>query len=191
MPPPRWDNRWCCGEIKERPSWGVPLTSRVFGIRAEESERRAGRGRINEMIIRKGRGKELKGRLVLKAHHPIFAWKEWAVWEFIEAQKLTYPSLYDEGFDRIGCIVCPFAMGTGSGAVRKRKISMQRLPGPWKAFEHAVKRWWAIRREKGNCDPRYANETADDYWQSYLLGFEGNPKIRAPSMQGNFFEVMS
>lgn len=34
---------------------------------------------------------------------PIFDWKEWHIWDFIDERNLPYPSLYDEGWDRIGC----------------------------------------------------------------------------------------
>ncbi len=168
--PPLRMQRWCCDHIKEKPSWHVPLESRLFGIRAEESAGRAERGRINVRVIRKGRGKEQKGRKVHIHYHPIFQWPEWAVWEFIEAYGLPYPSLYDEGFHRVGCICCPYSFGKTPGAVMQRAISMQKWPGQWKAFEHAVKRWWKKKRIEGCKNP--AGETAETYWQAYLNGFE-------------------
>ena len=54
----------------------------------------------------------------------------------------------------------------------QRATSMQRWPGMWKAFEHAVKRYWTQSSSRGVRDKSYSGETADDYWQAYLNGFE-------------------
>lgn len=35
------------------------------------------------------------------------------VWQFIRNRNLTYCRLYDEGFDRLGCIGCPMARREG------------------------------------------------------------------------------
>ena len=48
---------------------------------------------------------------------------------------------------------------------------MARWPGMWKAFEHAVKRWFEKKRAKG-LHVEMRHETADAYWQAYLDGFE-------------------
>ncbi len=159
--PPLRMQRWCCEYIKERPSWGVTLDHRVLGIRAEESKERADLGRINPRKITGGR--------VLTACHPIYRWKEWAVWEFIDARKLSVPSLYDAGFGRIGCIPCPYSvLGASEPAKARRARSVALWPGIWKAFEHAVKRWWDKKRM--GKDPAFS--TFDDYWRAYLNGFE-------------------
>lgn len=156
--PPLITNRWCCDSLKKLPSKNVPLKMRVMGIRAEESTRRASRPRIDTFFKQ-------------TTHKPIFLWPEWAVWEFIEACSLKYPSLYDEGFSRIGCVVCPYLLGPNAAKIARRTQSMNRWPGMWKTFEHAVKRWWMKKQADGkNRGP--AGETAEDYWQAYLNGFE-------------------
>ena len=158
--PPLRIQRWCCDVLKKQPSKDHPLKHRIMGIRAEESVRRASRPRIDAYY---------KGQTLYK---PIFKWPEWAIWEFIESQNLSYPSLYDEGFHRLGCVVCPFILGKSPGAVRQREESMSRWPGMWKAYENAVKRWWIATTENG---PRYkysSGETAESYWKDYLNGRE-------------------
>ncbi len=87
--PPLCNSRWCCDLLKKSPSMDHPLINRVMGIRAEESAGRAERGRINFRVIRKGRGKEKKGRKVHTHYHPIFSWPEWAIWEFIEIRDFS------------------------------------------------------------------------------------------------------
>lgn len=157
--PPLITKRWCCDVLKEQPSDFHPLRHRIIGIRSEESKNRASRPRIDKH----------RGQTLLK---PIFHWPEWAVWEFIDARGLNYPSLYDEGFSRSGCAVCPYLLGAGDAKTIRREMSMRRWPGIWRAFEHAVRRWFTSKgfedglRDGQNCD------NADDYWQSYLNGFE-------------------
>ncbi|MDE5833500.1 MAG: phosphoadenosine phosphosulfate reductase family protein, partial [Desulfovibrio sp.] len=132
--PPHILRRWCCDKLKKDPSRSIPLKTRLFGIRAEESSRRAKRPRI---------ARYNGGQTMMK---PIFYWPEWAIWEFIESKKLPYPGLYDEGFARIGCVVCPFVMGDTSGKAAKRKRYMERWPQVWRLYESVVKRWFM---EKG------------------------------------------
>lgn len=156
--PPLRMQRWCCDVLKKDPSKKCSLKNRVMGIRAEESVKRAKRPRIDKFY----------GQTTYK---PIFKWPEWAIWEFIEQRGLPYPTLYDEGFGRIGCIVCPFILGSSEGKTTKRSRSMSRWPGIWKAYEHAVKRWFIskcfdVLRDNQQC------ETPEEYWQAYLNGFE-------------------
>lgn len=87
--PPSDRLRWCCTLIKKTHN------DQVQGIRAEEGSRRKKRNRINIYNDR-----------IL--YFPIFYWEEWQIWEFIEKYKLPYPILYDWGFNRIGCVVCPY-----------------------------------------------------------------------------------
>lgn len=156
--PPLRMQRWCCDVLKKGPSKSYPLKNRIMGIRAEESTRRAKRPRIDTF----------NGQTTYK---PIFRWPEWAVWEFIEQRGLPYPSLYDEGFGRIGCVVCPFILGSSQGKTTKRRLSMARWPGIWKAYEHAVKRWFISKRFDVLRDNQRC-KAAEDYWQAYLNGFE-------------------
>ena len=95
--PPSDRLRWCCTAMKKTAAWKLPHTKRIMGIRAEESSRRASRNRDNHFE-----------KLGHTHFYPIFHWKEWQVWGFINENKLPYPVLYDWGFDRIGCVICPY-----------------------------------------------------------------------------------
>lgn len=127
---------------------------RVMGIRAEESVMRKNKPRMD-----KYNGKQF----IVK---PIFYWPEWAVWEFIETQKLPYPGLYDEGWNRIGCVFCPFIFGKGEAAQLRVKRYQERWPHLWKAFQKAVERWFLYNRRGEN----YASQTPEEYWKSYIMG---------------------
>lgn len=45
--------------------------------------------------------------------NPIIEWEDRDVWEFIREYNVPYCSLYDEGFERLGCIGCPMARRGG------------------------------------------------------------------------------
>lgn len=96
-PPTRW-MRYCCEYLKERGGDGrIVLT----GIRAEESARRAKRQMVESCF-------KSQKRFV----HPVIDWTERDVWQFIHENRLPYCGLYDEGFKRIGCIMCPYGHKT-------------------------------------------------------------------------------
>jgi len=62
--------------------------------------------------------------------HPIIDWSTNEVWEYITRNKLPYCSLYDEGFSRLGCVLCPMAS--------KRQIAIEterwpKIAAAWKA----------------------------------------------------------
>jgi phosphoadenosine phosphosulfate reductase len=147
-PPPIRTARWCCDKLKKDVSLHIPIKSRIMGLRAEESGSRAKRGPISYM-------KKSKQTI----YKPIFNWLEWHIWEFIEQQELPYPVLYDEGFHRIGCVVCPFKTGSD---LRLNRI---RYPGFYRTFEHAVRRWWnngAVKTPGGMIE-RLGINSADEY----------------------------
>jgi phosphoadenosine phosphosulfate reductase len=78
-------------------------------------------------------------------------WTEYDVWDHIERYNLPYCKLYDEGFERIGCVVCPFICRNNQTMLNRNK---KRWPGMFKAFERAAeKRWeggeWHYQKAKG------------------------------------------
>lgn len=153
--PPLRMQRWCCDLLKKDPAKHIPLKSRIMGIRSEESSKRASRPRID-------RYKGVK-QTILK---PIFHWKEWHVWDFIEGSGIKYPALYDEGFSRIGCVICPFLC---SKSMKRINTSMKRWPTFYKTFEHAVNRWWL---EKRKIRQDIYHDSSEEYIQGWYRGFE-------------------
>jgi phosphoadenosine phosphosulfate reductase len=126
----------------------------LVGIRAEESYTRRKREQI-----------ELVPSVKSFVFKPIFHWVEWHVWEFIEKWSLPYPSLYDKGFSRIGCIVCPFICGD----MKKIEMHRQIAPGIYKAFERAVTWWFYNKRPLMTKSRKYKD--ADEYLQDWYMGF--------------------
>ena len=128
--------RWCCDELKKKPTQKINLNHRILGIRAEESQRRSKRGlKINHYYESKY-GKQIH-------YHPIFYWNEFDVWDFIERHKLEYCKLYDEGFDRgVSCAVCPFFCGKNK---TRLNLAMRKWPGIYKAFERSMEKLYEDR----------------------------------------------
>jgi len=158
--PPLRQQRWCCDALKKKPGKTIPLKHRIMGQRIEESSRRAQRPRIDPF----------KGEITYK---PIFHWTAWHIWQFIEDYNLPYCELYDQGFERLGCVVCPFIMGKSHGKQMRRAISMKLWPGIWKAYKHACHVWFDDRMNKsGGKLENQKHDTFPSYWEAYLNGFE-------------------
>lgn len=150
--PPMRTVRWCCNNLKEGNN---SYKECVFGIRAEESYRRAARGRISTY----------QGKTIYK---PIFNWPEWAVWQYIEENFLPYPSLYDEGLQRIGCLGCPFALcGRSEAKSIRRKKEMERFP-IWFRIHRKISREWFERTLQAHPDKYHVREF-ETFYQNYWL----------------------
>ena len=128
--------RWCCAEFKELSGAGKVT---LIGIRKSESVRRSKRNEI-ETGDRKFSGtfdqwSEHKEKMVTCVNgkdkiliSPIINWTERDVWEFLKQNNISHCSLYDEGYHRIGCILCPMSN------YRQKIIDSKRFP-------HVKKKW--------------------------------------------------
>jgi phosphoadenosine phosphosulfate reductase len=141
--PPRRAARFCCEVLKERGGDGRLV---VTGVRWEESTRRS-RRRMVESCYRSS-----KGRRFL---HPIIDWSTSDVWQYIRERGLRYCSLYDEGFKRVGCVLCPMT--------RDVQRHMERWPKLCAAWERAVKATWKPDSEK-----KHVFSNPDEYWRWWL-----------------------
>lgn len=149
--------RWCCDKLKKDPTKDIPLKNRLMGIRAEESAKRAARPQIDQI-------KYLK-QVIYK---PIFDWLEWEVWEHIDRYELPYCSLYDEGFSRLGCVVCPFLCSDNTKNLQRHK---DRWPHHYVAFEKAMRKLWDDREWRRQRENMYAT-TFEEFLDNW---YHGNP----------------
>ena len=150
--------RWCCAEFKEMSGAGKVT---LIGIRKEESARRSKREEVSINI----KGKRTEETFDQWSEHqekmvtcvggkdkilvsPIIHWAERDVWEFLnDVVKVPHCELYDEGYTRIGCILCPMSN-------RKSKLrDIERFP-------HAKKRWIQTIEKLKNAG--YINKNFDD-----------------------------
>lgn len=130
--------RWCCAEFKEMSGAGKVT---LIGIRKQESARRSKREEVSTTIKGKrteqtfDQWSEHKENMVTCVNgkdkiliSPIIYWSEKDVWEFLNNNNIQHCSLYDEGYTRIGCILCPMA---------HKKVKIRDI----KRFPHVKERW--------------------------------------------------
>ena len=112
--PPTQIVRYCCRDLKETGGRGRLV---ITGVRWSESIRRKNNhGLITVMTDRKMlmNDNDETRQLVESCYkqkktvlNPIINWEDEDVWEFIHKYNVPYCKLYDEGFERLGCIGCP------------------------------------------------------------------------------------
>ena len=137
--------RWCCAEWKERGGAGRTV---LTGIRAGESTRRARRKTL-EVCYR------TPGKRYL---HPILWWTTAEVWAYIHNRGLPYCNLYDEGQQRIGCVLCPM-----TGCVEEQVARWPRIAALWRRMAYVA---WETGNNRGGLAHPWSS--ADDYFAWWL-----------------------
>lgn len=94
---PMRNKRWCCQYIKE--AGGDSRIVITGNRRAEGGKRR------NQCFVEVGRSARNKGKTFIR---PIINFDNYDIWQYIRENSLPYCDLYDKGFERLGCILCPF-----------------------------------------------------------------------------------
>lgn len=129
--PPGKDYRWCCKITKlvplaklTRALWPNGALN-IVGQRAYESLDRAKSPRI-------WRNKWIPHMLTTT---PIQDWSQLECWLYIFRYKLPYNKLYERGFDRLGCFLCP------SSAVAEFHDVAREYPELWLKWERGLDYW--------------------------------------------------
>lgn len=148
MPPTRL-KRYCCETLKEGGGNGRRV---LTGIRAEESPKRAKRQMVESCY------KDTTKRYV----HPIIDWSSKDVWEFIRTNKIPYCKLYDEGWKRLGCVMCPYSY------IKKEMARWPKIAG---AYHRAILRAYASLEECGRIEGKQnKHKSGEDMWQWWISG---------------------
>lgn len=160
--------RFCCTVFKELRS--PNSRTKVLGIRAEESAKRKALWPEFKPSWMKNDGPLLC---------PILFWTQADVWEFIEDRKLPYCTLYDEGFDRLGCVACPMATPA------YRQAGLKRYPHVDRMLRDGVRRLW----ERRGPDWRYREIFATpDAMFEWWMSDSALPHEEAMPVLGSFAE---
>lgn len=138
---PTRTGRYCCAALKEGGGAGRIV---VTGIRTAESPRRAKRRQFEACL----RGKR-KWYL-----HIIKDWTDADVWRYIRNRELAYPKLYDEGWKRLGCVICP----------NNRKVakSVAQWPRVWQAMKRAARRYYDVKPRTCSFETMWSNWLSRD-----------------------------
>ncbi len=133
--------RYCCALLKEPGG-----TNRIIGmgVRWEESANRANRKMLETC-------RQNKTKQYLNA---IIEWTTGDVWNYIRGRKINYCNLYDEGFKRLGCALCPMC----SAAQAQREAA--RWPRIAAAWYRAGKSVFDASRSEF--------DTYDEMWQWWM-----------------------
>ncbi|MDZ4181173.1 MAG: phosphoadenosine phosphosulfate reductase family protein [Coriobacteriia bacterium] len=145
--PPTRVARYCCEALKEGGGVGRVV---VTGIRWAESAKRSKRRQAEVCYTGK------KSYL-----NPIISWSDDDVWGYIRERGVPYCALYDEGFKRLGCVMCPM----------QGRAGMLRDADRWPKIAAAYKR--AIRRSLNKAiddglDRQNWRYDSDDMWDWWL-----------------------
>lgn len=151
--------RWCCDKLKEG---GGKNRVVVTGVRWAESTRRSKRRLVEICALDKSK----------TFLHAVIDWSEEEIWQYIRQMEIPYCSLYDEGFKRLGCVLCPMVSNKLKDIARWPKIVEAYRTAVYKAWPALVERkrakgiemtwkspedwfnWWLYDRgDKENVDP--------------------------------------
>ncbi len=121
--------RFCCESLKE---YGGEGRFVVTGVRAQESPARGRRGMVEDCFKHPGR----------RFLHAIIDWSETEIWQYIGDNHLPYCKLYDEGYKRIGCIMCPMSTNAANEAKKYPKIAQM--------YFNAMKTWFKPGGTRGD-----------------------------------------
>ncbi len=169
---PRRQVRWCCEKLKEHAGVG---TITLVGVRAAESVRRSKRSeveRVHRNPIKRKINPDLfdmseerqhrcvggKDKIVIS---PIFQWTDAEVWQFIRENELPYCELYDRGWSRIGCLMCP--MAKKSERARERVL----YPGVERTIVKSIDK---ILSRGGMAQIQKYNPTAQEVFEWWMSG---------------------
>ena len=141
---PQRQRRWCCEYLKEG---GGEDRMVITGIRWAESSKRAGRKMVESCYKHKGK----------KYMNAIIEWTDADVWDFIKGNTLPYCELYDLGWKRLGCVMCPM-----SGKMRKKEA--QRYPRYVRAYILAFKKLYKKKKSEGKASVDRWKDGEEMFW---------------------------
>ena len=88
--------------------------------------------------------------------NPLYYWTISDLWAFIKDRKMPYCSLYDEGFERLGCIGCPMA------SEKLRRYEFERWPGFYRLYMKAAQKLL----DAGRFSNKGSAQAVMDWWLS-------------------------
>ncbi|WP_424359941.1 phosphoadenosine phosphosulfate reductase family protein [Methanocella sp. MCL-LM] len=139
--PPAKDFRWCCKVCKLGPI--TSLLNNTKGVITIDGKRRYEsfqRGHIGTVE----RNPFVPGQVGV---FPIKDWRAIEVWLYIYMEKLPYNPLYDLGFERIGCWLCP-------AALQAEYVRMKELhPAKFDEWQGKLHKW----AEASGLSPEYVD----------------------------------
>ena len=137
--------RDCCRYLKE---YSGSNNIMITGIRWQESNARNKRQLFEACYKNKTK----------KYLNAIIDWNESEIWQYIHDNNLAYPKLYDDGFKRIGCILCPMA------TPKEKNLQIARFPKFKQLYIHAFSKMLQVRIERNRPTEWKTGEEVFNWW---------------------------
>ena len=150
---PTRPHRWCCEIFKER---GGDDRLTITGVRWSESIRRKNTRKVYEICYKTGN----------KVINPIVDWETDDIWNYLG--DTPHCSLYDEGFKRIGCVLCPMT------SARRSQLELSRFPKLGNTWKQTCYKLYASQKFHTNDNWT----SAEEMWQ-WWLSRKGDRKNKA------------
>lgn len=164
MPPTRIQ-RYCCQVLKET---STPNSMAILGVRAAESTKRRGRETFGILGNRAKDAKYYSLDHADEVYHesldrdpvwdctlihtmrnkgdtvvnPIYEWTDADIWQYIRDNKLKINPMYECGYSRVGCVLCPLS------AYKNKLKDIAEYPKYAAAYKRAFDRMIEKAREK-------------------------------------------
>lgn len=140
-------NRWCCEIMKESGGEGRKV---LTGIRWDESAPRKNRKFVDLCANKKK-----------YTVNPILDFTHDDIWAYIKKYNLPYCSLYDEGFRRVGCVMCPLA------SKKARQRELERYPKIAYLWRKSCDRLIEKRLARGSKSKFKTGQELWDWWFNF------------------------
>ena len=167
--PPTRLVRYCCSVFKENTEKNKVV---ALGVRAAESRKRQNRDTFSTSVGKLANSKhfgllhvqevfeEAKNQdevwdcaIVSTARkqktilvNVIYDWSDAEIWEYIRNNNIEYNELYDMGYKRVGCILCPLA------SKREKQRDILTFPAYKERYIKAFEKMLEVRKERGKDD---------------------------------------
>lgn len=145
--PPSRQMRYCCEVMKERT--GEKGDTVYIGVRWAESSKRKKLSMTSFW----------KEKIMVR---PVIDWTDEEIWEYIKKYKLEYCELYDQGWDRLGCIGCPLNS-------KNQKRELELYPKYRDNYVRAFNRMLETRKKKGKETTWKNGEEVMKWWLGETL----------------------
>ena len=184
--PPTRMIRYCCSVFKESTEKNRVI---ALGVRAAESRNRQnrevfstwGNGNRNkakyfsqehvEEVFRDAKEQDevwdctlvttaRKNKTIIV--NPIYEWSDTEIWEYILENDIVYNELYDVGYKRVGCILCPLAKKS------EKQRDMIMFPSYKERYIKAFEKMLESRKQKGKDDNTGAWKDAESVFRWWI-----------------------
>jgi phosphoadenosine phosphosulfate reductase len=139
-------HRFCCRALKEN---GGDARLVLTGVRWAESVARSRRTMVGQCDL--GKGKTYL--------HAIIDWSDADVWSYHASMGIPHCQLYDEGWRRVGCVMCPMKN-------KQRLQDAERWPRIAHMYRQAAGRFYERRAATGKTEPWHSGQEVYDWWLS-------------------------